>query len=61
MYNINIWEILRGDILKKLKSIILIFITIATVFFNNIVAFADDDGYYIKNMKVEVEVNDARQ
>lgn len=61
MYNINIWEIVRGDILKKFKSIVLIIITIATVFFNSIIVLADDDGYYIENMKVDVEVNDARQ
>ena len=61
MYNINIWEIIRGDILKKFKCVILIMITMATVFFNSIIALADDDGYYIENMKVDVEVNDARQ
>ncbi|CDM69822.1 putative secreted protein [Clostridium bornimense] len=47
--------------MKKFKSVILIMITIATVFFNSIMALADDDGYYIENMKVDVEVNDARQ
>ena len=48
--------------MKKLKGVIISFLI--SIFIINIVEVrpkAEDEGYYIKNMQVDVEVNDKRE
>ena len=48
--------------MKKIKQILLILVTIMCIFnFMPYTAHADDDGYYIKKMDVQVEANDKRE
>ena len=48
--------------MKKIKQILVILVTIMCIFnFMPYRAHADDNGYYIKNMDVQVEANDKRE
>ena len=48
--------------MKKIKQILVILVTIMCIFnFMPYIAHADDDGYYIKHMDVQVKANDKRE
>ena len=48
--------------MKKIKQILVILVTIMCIFnFMPYRAYANDNGYYIKNMDVQVEANDKRE
>ena len=48
--------------MKKIKQILVILVTIMCIFnFMHYIAHADDDGYYIKHMDVQVKANDKRE